>query len=68
MAYFCAADTQACEGTSRELGGRLVLQTFEAVLNADGSFQLQYKDMVPEQQSGPHISWSTPSIGFEDQV
>lgn len=70
VAYFCASDTQACEGTSWEQGsgGTLVLQTFEAILNSDGSFKLQYKDMTPEQPGGPHISWSTPSIGFEDQT
>ena len=72
VAYFCAGNSAPCEGSNYETvpGGTLVLNTFEAILNADGSFKLQYKDMTPEQQSGPEwngISWSTPSIGFEDQ-
>lgn len=68
VAYFCSPPSAACEGTYYMSGGTLILNTFEAILNADGSFQLQYKDMVPEMAGGPHVSWSTPSIGFEDQT
>ena len=36
--------------------------TFEAILFGDGAFLLQYKTMDPV-----HLSWSTESIGWEDQ-
>jgi hypothetical protein len=37
--------------------------SFEAILFGDGAFLLQYKDMDPT-----HLSWSTESIGWEDQT
>ena len=40
-----------------------VRNTFEAILYPGGAFKLQYLTMSPE-----HLSWSTESIGFEDQT
>jgi hypothetical protein len=69
VSYFCAGDKAPCQ-----TGPKLILQTFQKILKADGSFLMQYKDMAEEpvgdgqSYGADHVSWSSPSIGFEDQT